>query len=25
VMFFITLPFVNNRTVGEARESGDGS
>jgi MFS family permease len=25
VMFFIMLPFVNNRTVGEARESGDGS
>ena len=25
VMFFITLPFVNNRTVGEARESGEGS
>jgi MFS family permease len=25
VMFFIMLPFVNNRTVGEARESGEGS
>ena len=25
VMFIITLPFVNNRTVGEARESGEGS
>ncbi len=25
IMFFITLPFVNNQTVSKARESGEGS
>jgi hypothetical protein len=25
MMFIITLPFVNNRTMGEARESREGS